>query len=85
MVESGTRNTALTLSREHGASTSSGYAMLLVMLASLALGIFGVTLLKHQADLGGPIVAVASIVFVTNQPCHVTGVTPKPNMCGTNQ
>lgn len=64
MVESGTRNTALTLSSEHKAATSSGYAMLMVMLASLALGIFGLTLLKHDAALGGPIVAVASIVFV---------------------
>jgi regulator of protease activity HflC (stomatin/prohibitin superfamily) len=56
--------------------------MLLVMLASLALGVFGVTLLKHQADLGGPIVAVASIVFVfvsggfyMQQPNQATAIT----------
>lgn len=82
MVESGTRNTALTLSREHNAATSSGYAMLMVMLASLALGIFGLTLLKHDAALGGPIVAVASIVFVfvsggfyMQQPNQATAIT----------
>jgi regulator of protease activity HflC (stomatin/prohibitin superfamily) len=82
MVESGTRNTALTLSSEHKAATSSGYAMLMVMLASLALGIFGVSLLKAHADLGGPIVAVASIVFVfvsggfyMQQPNQATAIT----------
>ncbi|MBP2277960.1 MAG: regulator of protease activity HflC (stomatin/prohibitin superfamily) [Sphingomonas echinoides] len=82
MVESGTRNTALTLSSEHKAATSSGYAMLMVMLASLALGIFGLTLLKHDAALGGPIVAVASIVFVfvsggfyMQQPNQATAIT----------
>lgn len=82
MVESVTRNTALTLSSEHNAATSSGYAMLMVMLASLALGIFGLTLLKHDAALGGPIVAVASIVFVfvsggfyMQQPNQATAIT----------
>ncbi|MDX5983466.1 SPFH domain-containing protein [Sphingomonas echinoides] len=82
MVESGTRNTALTLSSEHKAATSSGYAMLMVMLASVALGIFGLTLLKHDAALGGPIVAVASIVFVfvsggfyMQQPNQATAIT----------
>ncbi|MCY1169766.1 SPFH domain / Band 7 family protein [compost metagenome] len=52
------------------------------LLASLALGVFGVTLLKHQADLGGPIVAVASIVFVfvsggfyMQQPNQATAIT----------
>ena len=45
MVESGTHNTALTLSREHNASTSSGYAMLLVMLLALTVGGGALTLI----------------------------------------
>lgn len=63
MVESGTRNTALTLSSEHRANTASGYAMLLVLLASAAAGIWGGTLLEAMPLLGGSVITVASLVF----------------------
>ena len=64
MVESGTRNTALTLSSEHGAATSSGYGMLLAMVATLAIGVFGGTLIEHDPAPGGIVVTVASVLFL---------------------
>ncbi|BCA59645.1 SPFH domain-containing protein [Sphingomonas sp. HMP6] len=60
MVESGTHNTALTLSREHNASTSSGYAMLLVMLLALTVGGGALTLIPSA-----PAIALVTIVFAT--------------------
>ena len=82
MGDSGTRNTALTLSSEHSAATSSGYAMLLVMLAALAAGIFGGTLLEANPALGGIVITIASFVFAfvacgfyMQQPNQATAIT----------
>ncbi|WP_404372687.1 SPFH domain-containing protein [Sphingomonas sp. MMS24-J45] len=82
MVESGTRNTALTLSREHSASTSSGYAMLMVMLVSLAVGGGGVALLPGNPAVGALILTLATLVFVfvscgfyMQQPNQATAIT----------
>jgi regulator of protease activity HflC (stomatin/prohibitin superfamily) len=82
MIESGTRDTALTLSHEHTASTSSGYAMLLAMLVALGFGLFGGSLIPDEPALGGTLVALAAIVFVflacgfyMQQPNQATAIT----------
>ena len=82
MVESGTRNTALTLSSEHASSTSSGYTMLLVLLIAFAAGTFGIMLLRSEPQLGGIVITVASIVFAfvaggfyMQQPNQATAIT----------
>jgi regulator of protease activity HflC (stomatin/prohibitin superfamily) len=82
MVESPTRNTALTLSHEHTASTSSGYVMLVAMLVALGFGLFGASLLPDEPTFGGLVVAVAALVFVflaagfyMQQPNQATAVT----------
>ncbi|CAN5403491.1 SPFH domain-containing protein [soil metagenome] len=64
MSGSGPRNTALTLSSERAAATSSGYVMLLMMLAALAVGIYGASQVGDAPALGGPLVAGASVVFL---------------------
>lgn len=64
MVESGTRNTALTLSSEHTARTASGYGMLLVLLGCIAAGIIGGVLLRQYPLAGGIVIAAASLAFV---------------------
>ena len=63
MSDSVARNTALTLSSERTAATSSGYIMLLIMLLAFVAGIFGATLMRHDPALGGAIMATATIVF----------------------
>lgn len=80
MVESGTRNTALTLSREHGASTSSGYVMLLVMLVALAVGGAALPLLPPLLALVTIVVATLVFLFVAcgfymQQPNQATAIT----------
>lgn len=82
MVESGTRNTALTLSREHSASTSSGYVMLLVMLVALAAGGGALGLLPSAPLVGVSVLVVATLVFLflacgfyMQQPNQATAIT----------
>ncbi|PTS82562.1 hypothetical protein DBR17_08895 [Sphingomonas sp. HMWF008] len=82
MVESGTRNTALTLSREHGATTSSGYAMLLVMLLALAVGGGALALIPTAPALALVTIVVATLVFLfvacgfyMQQPNQATAIT----------
>lgn len=82
MGDSGTRNTALTLSREHSASTSSGYAMLLVMLVAFAAGFAALTLLSSAPLLGLVTMLVATFVFLfvacgfyMQQPNQATAIT----------
>jgi regulator of protease activity HflC (stomatin/prohibitin superfamily) len=58
------RNTALTLSNERPASTSSGYLMLLVLLLSIVAAIYGGTQVDANPALGGPLMTVAALVFV---------------------
>ncbi|SDA35132.1 SPFH domain-containing protein [Sphingomonas sp. NFR15] len=64
MSESGPGNTALTLSRERAAATSSGYAMLLVMLVALVVGIYGASQLEDAPGLGGMLIAAACVVVL---------------------
>jgi regulator of protease activity HflC (stomatin/prohibitin superfamily) len=63
MSDSVARNTALTLSSERTAATSSGYIMLLIMLLALVAGIFGASLMRNDPALGGTIIATATITF----------------------
>jgi regulator of protease activity HflC (stomatin/prohibitin superfamily) len=64
MVESGSRNTALTLSSERGAGTFSGYAMLVVLVAAVAAGLWGAARLDDAPGLGGAVLTVAIVVFL---------------------
>ncbi|RZF60762.1 SPFH domain-containing protein [Sphingomonas populi] len=64
MSESGSRNTALTLSSERAAATSSGYVMLLVMLAALIVGIYGASQIPDAPALGATLIAAASVVVL---------------------
>ena len=63
MSDSVARNTALTLSSERTAATSSGYIMLLIMLLALAAGVSGAFVSDDDPVLGGTIIAVAVVVF----------------------
>lgn len=64
MVESGLRNTALTLSSERGAGTFSGYVMLVVLVAAIGAGLWGASLLNDAPPLGGGVLTVAIVVFL---------------------
>ncbi|AOH86404.1 hypothetical protein AWL63_01035 [Sphingomonas panacis] len=64
MSESGSRNTALTLSSERAAATSSGYVMLLVMLVALIVGIYGASQMQDAPALGGALIAAAAVVVL---------------------
>ena len=82
MVESGTHNTALTLSREHNASTSSGYAMLLVMLLALTVGGGALTLIPSAPAIALVTIVVATLIFLfvacgfyMQQPNQATAIT----------
>ncbi|WP_242137927.1 MULTISPECIES: SPFH domain-containing protein [unclassified Sphingomonas] len=82
MSESIARNTALTLSAEQSATTSSGYAMLLVMVAAIAFAGFGLTALRQESDFGGVIITAAALVcvfvaggFYMQQPNQATAIT----------
>jgi regulator of protease activity HflC (stomatin/prohibitin superfamily) len=82
MSDSGLTNTALTLSRERPAVTSSGYVMLLIMLVMIATGVLGASLLQDQPGLGGMIIAASTIVFAfilcgfyMQQPNQATAIT----------
>ncbi|WP_010161326.1 SPFH domain-containing protein [Sphingomonas sp. PAMC 26617] len=82
MSESIARNTALTLSAEHSATTSGGYAMLLVMVAAIGLAAFGVSGLSPDSDFGGVLITGAALVcvfvaggFYMQQPNQATAIT----------
>ena len=82
MVESGTHNTALTLSREHNASTSSGYAMPLVMLLALTVGGGALTLIPSAPAIALVTIVVATLIFLfvacgfyMQQPNQATAIT----------
>jgi len=64
MSESGSRNTALTLSSERAAATSSGYVMLLVLLVALIVGIYGASQMQDSPALGGALIAAATVVVL---------------------
>ena len=82
MSDSVARNTALTLSSERAASTSSGYIMLLVMLLAIVGFVFGVTVMKSHGAHGGLLITVAMLVFLftmfgfyMQQPNQATAIT----------
>ncbi|QNA86013.1 SPFH domain-containing protein [Sphingomonas sp. So64.6b] len=82
MSDSGTTNTALTLSRERPAVTSSGYIMLLLMLVAIMAAVFGASLMQNDPGLGGMIIATSVIVFAfilcgfyMQQPNQATAIT----------
>ena len=82
MSDSVARNTALTLSSERAASTSSGYIMLLVMLLAIVGFVFGVTVMKSHGAHGGLLITVTMLVFLftmfgfyMQQPNQATAIT----------
>jgi len=82
MSDSVARNTALTLSSERAASTSSGYIMLLVMLLAIVGFVFGVTVMKGHGAHGGLLTTISFLVFVftmfgfyMQQPNQATAIT----------
>ena len=68
MADTDTRQTALTLSQERPAATSSGYMMLLVLLGAILAGGFGAASLDGSPELGAPVLIVSVIVFVFVMP-----------------
>ena len=63
MSDSNERGKALTLSQERPASTSSGYFMLVVLLAAIAVAIVGASMLKANPDIGAPLMIGGALVF----------------------
>ena len=63
MSDSNERGKALTLSQERPASTSSGYFMLVVLLAAIAVAIVGASMLKANPDIGAPLMIAGALVF----------------------
>ncbi|MES2097489.1 MAG: SPFH domain-containing protein [Pseudomonadota bacterium] len=68
MSESNIRDTALTLSRERPASTSSGYLMLLVILIAIVIAIFGGTQVDPNPATGGPLIVLGALIFAFVMP-----------------
>ena len=92
MSDSVARNTALTLSSERAAATSSGYIMLFIMLLSLVTGVYGATQMRHDPALGGTIMAVSTITFCfilcgfyMQQPNQATAITLFGSYKGTDR
>ena len=82
MPDSVARNTALTLSSERNAATSSGYVMLMVMLLAIAAGVFATSFMQDNPAMGGLIMTMSVIVFVfvlcgfyMQQPNQATAIT----------
>jgi regulator of protease activity HflC (stomatin/prohibitin superfamily) len=66
--DTNTRNTALNLSHERPASTSSGYLMLLVMLIAIVVAIFGATQIDANAAVGVPLLLFGALTFAFVMP-----------------
>lgn len=82
MPDSVARNTALTLSSERNAATSSGYVMLMVMLLAIAAGVFATSFMQDNPAMGVLIMTMSVIVFVfvlcgfyMQQPNQATAIT----------
>ena len=60
--------TALTLSRERPASTSSGYLMLFVMLVAILTAAFGTTRIDAAPEIGVPLLLGGGLVFAFVMP-----------------
>ncbi|WEJ99326.1 MAG: SPFH domain-containing protein [Candidatus Sphingomonas phytovorans] len=92
MSDSVVRNTALTLSKERTASTSSGYVMLLVILIANAAAGFGTTLVRDVPGLasvlitGGIVVSVFLLAgFYMLQPNQAAAITLFGSYKGTDR
>src|SRR3954468_20661280 len=92
MSDSVARNTALTLSNERPAATSSGYTMLMIMLFAFVAAIYGATLMRHNPAFGGTVIAVSVIVFTfllcgfyMQQPNQATAITLFGSYKGTDR
>ena len=86
------RNTALTLSSERTASTSSGYLMLLVILIALVAAGFGVTLFRGNPAAGGALIAAGVVItlfvacgFYMLQPNQAAAITLFGSYKGTDR
>jgi len=86
------RNTALTLSSERTASTSSGYLMLLVILIALVAAGFGATLFRGNPVAGGALIAAGVVVtlfvacgFYMLQPNQAAAITLFGSYKGTDR
>lgn len=64
MADSISQGQALNRSSEAAARSASGYGMLLVLLATVAVGIFGATRLPTDPALAGVLIVVAAIAFM---------------------
>ena len=64
MADSISQGQALNRSSEAAARSASGYGMLLVLLATVAVGIFGATRLPADPALAGVLLVVAAIAFM---------------------
>jgi len=92
MPDSIARNTALTLSNERNAATSSGYVMLLVMLIAIAAGVFAATILQDDPALGGGLITGSVLLFAfvlcgfyMQQPNQATAITLFGSYKGTDR
>jgi regulator of protease activity HflC (stomatin/prohibitin superfamily) len=92
MSDSVARNTALTLSSERTAATSSGYVMLLLMLLAVAAGVFAASLMQDDPALGGIVMTIAVLVFTfilcgfyMQQPNQATAITLFGSYKGTDR
>ena len=86
------RNTALTLSSERTASTSSGYLMLLVILIALVAAGFGATLFRGNPAAAGALIAAGVVVtlfvacgFYMLQPNQAAAITLFGSYKGTDR
>ena len=64
MADSISQGQALNRSSEAAARSASGYGMLLVLLVTVAVGIFGATRLPADPALAGVLIVVAAIAFM---------------------
>jgi regulator of protease activity HflC (stomatin/prohibitin superfamily) len=92
MTDGVVRNTALTLSSERTASTSSGYLMLLVILVALVAAGFGVTLFRGNPAAGGALIAAGVVItlfvacgFYMLQPNQAAAITLFGSYKGTDR
>jgi len=92
MTDGVVRNTALTLSSERTASTSSGYLMLLVILIALVAAGFGATLFRGNPAAGGALIATGVVVtlfvacgFYMLQPNQAAAITLFGSYKGTDR
>lgn len=92
MSDSVVRNTALTLSKERTASTSSGYVMLLVILIANAAAGFGTTLVRDVPGLAGVLITGGIVVsvfllagFYMLQPNQAAAITLFGSYMGTDR